>query len=95
MCVSGRVLTQTSLFIAGGYDSTVKAKENKTLETMLDGESYEYHLIVVGGGSGGLACAKVSCFSQLGDREMTQLMKLECYIFSFYRTLIIIQCSVL
>ncbi|KAK2145359.1 hypothetical protein LSH36_683g02048 [Paralvinella palmiformis] len=42
----------------GGYDSTLKAKENKTLEVMLDGESYDYDLVVIGGGSGGLACAK-------------------------------------
>lgn len=35
-------------------------KQQKLDEDQLD--SYDYDLIVVGGGSGGLACSKVCCF---------------------------------
>jgi pyruvate/2-oxoglutarate dehydrogenase complex dihydrolipoamide dehydrogenase (E3) component len=34
--------------------------------SLLDGESYEYDLVVIGGGSGGLACAKEA--AQLGAK---------------------------
>lgn len=45
----------------GGCDDTLAAYSNGTLEDLLDSdnEKYEYDLIVIGGGSGGLAASKV------------------------------------
>ncbi len=45
----------------GGCDDTMAAYSNGTLENMLsaDSEKYDYDLIVIGGGSGGLAASKV------------------------------------
>jgi len=54
----------------GGCDTTIKLHSNGTLaRRIVDGQlqkdpldaahEYEYDLIVIGGGSGGLACAKV------------------------------------
>lgn len=44
----------------GGCDDTMAAHSNGTLEELLDSDSekYEYDLIVIGGGSGGLAASK-------------------------------------
>lgn len=36
------------------------------IETFADGKTYEYDLVVIGGGSGGLACAKEA--AQLGAK---------------------------
>lgn len=36
-----------------------QAHEDGSLQQLLSGESYDYDLIVIGGGSGGLACSKV------------------------------------
>lgn len=45
----------------GGCDDTMAAYSNGSLEEMLNsnGEKYDYDLIVIGGGSGGLAASKV------------------------------------
>lgn len=42
----------------GGASDTETAHANGTLQTMLAGETYDYDLFVIGGGSGGLACSK-------------------------------------
>ncbi|NXC40949.1 TRXR3 reductase, partial [Penelope pileata] len=56
----------------GGCDSTYKAYENGTLQKLLgdvkDVETYDYDLIVIGGGSGGLACSKEA--ATLGKKVM-------------------------
>lgn len=45
----------------GGCDDTMAAYSNGTLEELLDtsNEKYDYDLIVIGGGSGGLSASKV------------------------------------
>lgn len=47
---------------AGGCDDTLKAHAENRLMSMINesGENYDYDLIVIGGGSGGLAASKVS-----------------------------------
>ena len=48
-------------FITGGHDDTMTAQANGKLKQMLaSNASYDYDLIVIGGGSGGLAASKVS-----------------------------------
>jgi Glutaredoxin and related proteins len=44
----------------GGCDATIQAHENGRLAELLSGVQYDYDLIVIGGGSGGLAASKVS-----------------------------------
>ncbi|XP_041080933.1 thioredoxin reductase 1, cytoplasmic-like [Polyodon spathula] len=46
----------------GGCDKTLQAHKDGMLQKLLDGpnETYEYDLIVIGGGSGGLACSKAA-----------------------------------
>lgn len=48
--------------LTGGCDDTLKAQAENRLLPMIndDGENYDYDLIVIGGGSGGLAASKVS-----------------------------------
>lgn len=51
-------------FITGGCDDTLKLHRDGKLKTTVDPnvepeESYDYDLIVIGGGSGGLAASKV------------------------------------
>lgn len=45
----------------GGCDKTMQAHKDGSLLQLLSGqnEKYDYDLIVIGGGSGGLACSKV------------------------------------
>lgn len=43
----------------GGCDDTFAAKEDGTLAKLLKPHEFEYDLIVIGGGSGGLAASKV------------------------------------
>lgn len=51
----------------GGYDNTVNAQKQGRLDKLLkpkevadDAATYDYDLIVIGGGSGGLACSKAA-----------------------------------
>lgn len=47
----------------GGCDATLLAHKDGRLAELLHGVQYDYDLIVIGGGSGGLAASKVSdCF---------------------------------
>ena len=55
----GNKLLNDHYIDSGGCDDTLKAHSEKRLLTMIEGESYDFDLIVIGGGSGGLACAKV------------------------------------
>uniref|UniRef100_A0A8C7C3D7 Thioredoxin reductase 3 n=1 Tax=Oncorhynchus kisutch TaxID=8019 RepID=A0A8C7C3D7_ONCKI len=54
----------------GGCDKTMQAHKDGILQKLLCGESevYEYDLIVIGGGSGGLACSKEA--ATLGKKVM-------------------------
>ncbi|XP_037629882.1 thioredoxin reductase 3 isoform X1 [Sebastes umbrosus] len=54
----------------GGCDKTLQAHKDGSLQQLLKGEdeAYDYDLIVIGGGSGGLACSKEA--SLLGKKVM-------------------------
>ncbi|KAL4655641.1 thioredoxin reductase 1, cytoplasmic-like [Arapaima gigas] len=54
----------------GGCDKTMQAHNDGLLQKLLSGhkEDYEYDLIVIGGGSGGLACSKEA--AALGKKVM-------------------------
>ncbi|KAF7661138.1 hypothetical protein LDENG_00268930 [Lucifuga dentata] len=66
--------TVPSVFInkthIGGCDKTMQAHKDGVLQQLLSGENeaYEYDLIVIGGGSGGLACSKEAAL--LGKKVM-------------------------
>lgn len=67
--------TVPSVFInkthLGGCDKTMKAHKDGVLQQLLNGdgsETYDYDLIVIGGGSGGLACSKEA--AKLGKKVM-------------------------
>ncbi|XP_030632148.1 thioredoxin reductase 3 isoform X2 [Chanos chanos] len=54
----------------GGCDKTVQAHRDGLLQQLLSGEAetYDYDLVVIGGGSGGLACSKEA--AMLGKKVM-------------------------
>ncbi|KAM9361722.1 thioredoxin reductase 3 [Symphorus nematophorus] len=54
----------------GGCDKTMQAHKDGSLQQLLSGENeaYDYDLIVIGGGSGGLACSKEAAI--LGKKVM-------------------------
>lgn len=59
----------------GGASDTIKLHEEGKLMDLIvppPAENYTYDLIVVGGGSGGLACSKVFC--------VAMVIQLWCYI---------------
>ncbi|XP_069592381.1 thioredoxin reductase 3 [Ranitomeya imitator] len=66
--------TVPSVFVykthVGGCDKTLQAHKDGTLQKLLgnDAVTYDYDLIVIGGGSGGLACSKEA--SSLGKKVM-------------------------
>ena len=72
------------LFIfSGGCDDTLKAHSENRLMSMINPptDKYDYDLIVIGGGSGGLAASKVSLpHSHLCDRK-----KISCRTEGFQR----------
>lgn len=45
----------------GGHDDTLKLHQEGKLVALINpsAEKYDYDLVVIGGGSGGLACSKV------------------------------------
>lgn len=51
----------------GGCDDTYAAQESGRLGELLKAAQYDYDLVVIGGGSGGLAASKVSASSQFVD----------------------------
>lgn len=46
----------------GGYDKSFKLYSTGKLQLLLKGIKYDFDLVVIGGGSGGIAAAKVNCF---------------------------------
>ncbi|KAM8867681.1 thioredoxin reductase 3 isoform 2-T2 [Synchiropus picturatus] len=52
----------------GGCDKTMQAHKEGSLQQLLAGEEYDYDLIVIGGGSGGLACSKEA--ASMGKKVM-------------------------
>lgn len=46
----------------GGCDDLLKAGSDGKLSLILSPKVHDYDLVVIGGGSGGLACVKVGCF---------------------------------
>ncbi len=57
------MLMDKMLNVSGGCDDTLKAHSENRLLQMVNGPSdvtYDFDLVVIGGGSGGLAASKVS-----------------------------------